>query len=299
MRFRHSNDEPPRSRVRGVRWQVWLLIAALGCVLAAMREMGKPQTAERLGLLFGEANPPAEIQPRVEVDEFSPQAAARDFVALSGNFDTIEDNAPFLSSERDVWFGLFGKLETTDPARLTEQAILNVSYAQLVEEPGVYRGRAVTLSGTVLREEVERPETNPLGIQSYHRLWLQPAGGGQWPFVVYALNLPKSFPRGDKIRAKVNVTGFFFKNWSYSWGDGVGIAPVVLARGVEWSPPVVDKKKTPINARQWIWGIACAAGCGLLIAWGAARLTRRPPRRFERDVKLPTDFDPTPNEDPA
>jgi hypothetical protein len=190
----------------------------------------------------------------------------------------IKDNASFRPQERAAWFALFGRLEALSNAALHASSIGQLSYAQLVSQPDAYRGRMVTIRGTAIRAEVEHPTDNPLGLAEYYRLWLQPAGGGEWPFVVYALQLPDRFPRGDRLRLPVAVTGYFFKNWSYSWGDGLGLAPIILAAGVDWTPPIATRQPVPqVGWSRLALAVAATIGVALLVLLLAWRQTARRP----------------------
>jgi len=232
-----------------------------------MRNLQRPETAQRLGQLFPQPSPnqPAQV---VAVD--LPSAVAADI-----DLSDIKDNTRFRPKERPAWFALFAQLQAMTSPQLAVEATDELTYAQLLGQPEAYRGRLVTIRGTVLREEVQQPGENDLGINTYHRLWLKPSGGGQWPLVVYVLNLPKPFPRGDEIRETVSVRGFFFKNWSYPWQDGLGLAPVVLARDVEWTPPVVQAPTELPTERETTLAVLGAAAFAGLVVWWAIKSTRR------------------------
>ncbi len=202
----------------------------------------------------------------------------------------IRDNTSFRPEEQAAWFTLLARLEQSTPSTLQQQSMGPLSYAQLLGQPDVYRGRIVTLHGTALREERLHAPANAVGIRAYHRLILQPAGGGKWPFVVYALKLPATFPRGDSIRARLAVTGYFFKNWSYSWGDGLGLAPVVLANHVRWIPraPQGNTPAAGNRRRSTDWKLlALAMVAAALFAWLVLALvlwqTRRRRPRVTRE----------------
>jgi hypothetical protein len=239
-------------------------VFALGLVLLMMRRIGQPRAQRNLqswlGLettieqravsgerkaenrtfqalpapdhpgaaLSAEPQPPLEPKPSPDL--------LNDTTRLDQQLREIQDNTSFRPEEQAAWFTLLARLEQSTPSTLQQQSMGPLSYAQLLGQPDVYRGRVVTLHGTALREERLHAPANAVGIHAYHRLILRPAGGGEWPFVVYALKLPANFPRGDPMRARIEVTGYFFKNWSYSWGDGLGLAPVVLANNVRWIP---------------------------------------------------------------
>ena len=201
----------------------------------------------------------------------------------------MRDNTYFRPDERKTWFDLFSRLQTMNALQLAEASLGEASYAQLLQQPDFYRGQIVTLRGTVLREEVQQPAENTLGIARYHRLWLRPQGGGQWPFVVYCLKLPADFSRGDALRADVMVTGFFFKNWSYSYDEGLGLAPVVLASEVDWQRPVSAAPRKSLTVQNLVWAATGAALFALAAVWWALRKTVRQPRSAGR---LPGTFLP-------
>ncbi|MCH7750842.1 MAG: hypothetical protein IH898_01635 [Planctomycetes bacterium] len=296
------------------RLRLWMLVIALGVVVASMRQLRQPETVENLDRLFiGQAQPPfekavEEADDRVLLESTGPRTSespananslersdsasfseSREFPSdeSSSDLSGVRDNTYFRPEERNAWFDLFARLQAMDPSQLAGATVGEVTYAQLLQQPDVYRGQVVTLRGMVLREEVQQPAENTLGIARYHRLWLRPQGGGQWPFVVYCLKLPADFPRGDQLRADVTVTGFFFKNWSYSYDEGLGLAPVVLASGVDWQPPVAPAPRQTLTPQNLVWAATGAALFALATVWWAVRRTVRRPRRVGR---LPDTF---------
>ncbi len=285
-------SRPTTGITRNNRWRLWMLVVALGLVLSTMRQMSKPETAHRLGQFFSptqqtpHAPAPDAVssrsgtQPEVtllapRVSEVADEATnSHSQVDLSG----VKDKTYFRPEERQAWFSLFDKLQQTDETQQTGQTITEVSYVQLLKQPDYYRGRLVTIHGNVKREEVQQPAGNQLGLDSYHRLWVKPQGGGQWPFVVYCLELPAGFPCGDQLNEPVSITGYFFKNWSYAYDQGLGLAPVVLASQPDWSPPQLQPKAEPIASRSWIVVAAFALVFSSFATWIALRQTRRPIR---------------------
>jgi len=286
MHFR--SHVKPRKRSRS-RWRLWMLVIALGLVLASMRQLGQPRTARRLEQLFTSprltAPPPAleSLTPNFDipmrqapVQEVGPpgEETEEEVAGLA----QVKDKTYFRPAEREAWFSLFGKLQQIDDRQLWMETRGEVSYAQFLHQPEVYRGRLVTIVGKVLREELEQPAKNQLGIDSYHRLWIQPQGGGHWPMVVYCLNLPAEFPRGENLAAPVSITGFFFKNWSYAYEEGLGLAPVLLADHFSWQPPAAIPQSKPITPRNWIVAATLACVFAVITTWLAIRNTRR--RRY-------------------
>lgn len=305
VQFHSNSDQPPIAprRRRGVssrqRWRLWMLLIALGLVIATMRQLNRPQTAQRLGQLFGT---PEVAEDQSSSSEFTistadeiidPEAAIPDPAAdgaqqpavdraSSGVADVlaqIQDNTYFRPAETTAWFDLLARLQKMESKQLSAESVGELSYAQLLKQPQIYRGQVVTLRGTLRREEVERPAENALGIDLYHRLVIQPRGGGHWPFIVYCLELPSDLPRGNDLQATVSVTGFFFKNWSYAWQDGLGIAPVVLARSIDWQPPVAQKERLRVTSRGLTQALTAACGFAALVVYLVIRNTRRPRKR--------------------
>ncbi len=274
LRFR-DNQIAAKPHVRRIsrreRVRLWLLVLALGLVLIVMKRMQQPQTVQKMDQLFG-------IQESQLVDTRVDRAIDEKLL------DEIEDNTSFRPKEQAAWFAMFKRLEQLATDELRDQSMGTLSYAQLLQQPEIYRGRIVTLRGTVVREEIQHAPKNSLGIETYHRLWLQPAGGGQWPFVVYCLQLPEQFPRGDSLHAPVAVNGYFFKNWSYSWDDGFGLAPIVLAAEFAWSRPLPAQEKltAPVRWKALALGVVAAALFAMAVLYFSWKQTRNQPRKTAR-----------------
>jgi hypothetical protein len=285
------------------RLRLWMLVITLGLVVAAIQHLNQPEAAESLDRLFlVQGTTTVETSP--ETDEPPPKETAQshpDFQAVnikpappqsdlsSSDLSIVRDNTYLRPQERDAWFGLFSRLQAIDSSQAVEASLGEVTYAQLLQQPDVYRGQFVTIRGTVIREELQHPTENRSGITSYHRLWLSPRGGGQWPFVVFSLQLPEKFPRDDSLRADVSVTGFFFKNWSYAYDEGLGLAPLVLANTVEWQPPVAAAPRQSPTIHNLVWAATGCALFALATVWWVFRNTVRRPRRAGR---LPDTFLP-------
>ncbi len=156
----------------------------------------------------------------------------------------IEDDTLFLRpAEREIWLRLQGRARDTDPARLRQESLGQVGYLQLFKQPGEYRGRPVSVRGTVKHAYRVAASENYLGIKEHFVLWLMPDGGPTSPIVVYALDMPPGFPEikpsgdGDllKLHEDVSVTGFFLKRGAYLGKDGTYTAPLILANVPQWN----------------------------------------------------------------
>ncbi len=285
--LRFGNDRIPQTRPPfGTRGRsVWMLLLMLGAVIALMRQVQQPTTADLLGRLFNSSS--AEDR-----SEKSPQPAAKpssdDRGRNSGSpsvrkpesggpWAAVKDNATFIPAERTAWALLWDEVRRTPSTNLERQAIGTATYAQLVNQPNLYRGLPVRVRGRVLRESVKRAPENLLGITAYHQLVLAPIGGGDWPVMIYCLNLPKGFPRGEGLKVDLTVVGLFFKNWSYPYEGGMGLAPVIVTNAIDWRLPIAPSMPAaapPNAASVWMGGAAA-----LLAAVGFTRLALRRTRR--------------------
>ncbi|MEM9353815.1 MAG: hypothetical protein AAGA92_12440 [Planctomycetota bacterium] len=289
-RLHRRAERPPASAGRG---KVWVLLGALALVSAAISRTRQPEFAEQLERVFTpqQETPNAEplgsepagslsILAGADPEEPEPFDPAREQL---GPLDAIQDNTYFRPAEQPAWFAMLGRVRDTAEETLAASAVEGVGYAQLIQQPDVYRGRAIALRGTVVREEQTGAAANDAGINGYHRLWIAPRGGGKWPLVAYCLELPEAFPRGDGLREPVELTGLFFKNWSYAFeesdgANGLGLAPVVLAKNVSWAPqPVEPAGRETVGEASGVTVLLTAAAAGLVTAW-AWRRTRRPDR---------------------
>ena len=96
----------------------------------------------------------------------------------------------------------------------------------------MYRGALVGVRGTVRRVEAVEPAENDAGVERLFRATLQPEGAGVWPITVYTLEAPPAVD--DPAQAyEAAASGWFFKNLSYRWAEGVGVTPVILARRLD------------------------------------------------------------------
>jgi hypothetical protein len=286
LRFGNQRAPRPRpvfsSQARGV----WMLLLMLGAVILLMRQVKQPATVEFLGQVFNssatEADSKKSLQPgdnRASPNKAEMQDAstARN-PASDGAWDAVKDNATFVPAEQEAWFLLWDEVARTPAKELERQAVGPVTYAQLVNQPKVYRGLPVRVRGRVLRESVKQAPENSLGLGEYHQLVLATIGGGDWPMMVYVRELPEGFPRGDELKVDLSAVGLFFKNWSYPYDGGMGLAPVIVADTIDWRPATapVAPAASPLSTKGiWVGGAAA-----LMAAIGftsfVMRRTRRP-----------------------
>ena len=206
-----------------------------------------------------------------------------------------DDTIPNRAAERFAWFRLFEVLAGADPAELHKLSHGTVGYVQLLKQPKNYRGKLVTVRGTIeLGYRVPSFE-NVEGIKQYYIFWVRPAGGDDSPLVVYALETPDGFPevldknvedqKKNRLNVEVEFDGYLFKRMAYLSKQGTLTTPLLLARA-----PTLLHAPAQLAARPREKGpafgtlslvLAGTAGFGLAVALFAYLTTRRPRRGRE------------------
>lgn len=158
----------------------------------------------------------------------------------------IRDNTMSRIAEKGVWFHWLEKLRDADPEQLRAASVGPTGYLSLFKQSADYRGKVVTVRGTVHQAyRVPAPKNLP-GIQYFYVFWLRPAGGPNSPIVIYCLETPPGFPQlKDKLadggvtelHEEMEFTGYYFKRWAYQAAEDILVAPLVLARVPGWTPP--------------------------------------------------------------
>lgn len=188
----------------------------------------------------------------------------------------IRDNQPFRSVEAASWFNLLAVLDKADDTALKNAADGNVSFVQLFQQPEAYRGRVVNFQARIRRIKLVEAGKNSEGIKQYYELILKPQAGPPRPVFAYVLNLPEALRKkvGGELDEPIHLTGFFFKNWVYAGEHATFVAPVLLARGVHWNPPVPEPVYVPsFNTIAMV--LVGSALVAALLAWIALRASRR------------------------
>jgi hypothetical protein len=283
-----------------------MLLVMLGAVILLMRQVRQPASVAFLGQLF--ANPRSQqggdaaggkgvaIKPVGADAESAAVAAKSETPPLDEKlWGPVKDNATFLSVEQPAWFALLRQARELSLSELAEQSIASVAYAQLVNQPDAYRGRSVQVTGRILRESTKPVAKNDFGIAELHQLILAPRGGGPWPIVVYAIELPTGFPRGDNLSEDVVVDGLFFKNWSFPYDGGMGLAPVLVTPTLAWNsanggdangvPPQKAADAAPATSKLMV-GALLGGGVAIAFVLWAVTQTRRPRRAFQTPPEL-------------
>ncbi len=216
------------------------------------------------------------------------QAAAIDNVqaVLDRVFlESIRDNTVFRGAEKDAWFRMLEQLDRREPSDLQRASTGYVGFLQLYKQPEAYRGKLVTIKGSVRMGYYRTAPDNLYGIPGYYVFWVKPVGSKS-PIVVYSLEIPSGFPDVAKLERDgerprldedVEFTGFFFKRWAYRAQDDTRLAPLVLAKTPRWERPPGAAADRPPSAWFWFAVFGGAAGFGFGLAAVFFWLTRRSP----------------------
>ena len=191
---------------------------------------------------------------------------------------------------------ILARLREIDAAEL--HAVADpVAFPVLVDQPGPYRGRAVTLAG-VARGVRDLPGRGAAGEEvGTAAVWFFPNGAGNNPARAL-VNAAPGLPRGERLAegVPVRVTGYFFKLEGYEAESGPRVAPLILADEAVRVTPASIVPATP-PALPWVIlaavGAACAAGGLLVWRWraGDRAYERTTLRRFTtasgKELELP------------
>ena len=269
---------PPDYTSRRVQYRLLVLVVMFMAVIVAMQEASRPENWHWMWWLSG-SQPQAEGGPgftsveteEQDIDNRLPAQPGRDDPAIPDEFrsatESVDENAdasatfseyftgvdpalltkvrddrPLRGSENPAWYNLFSVLASTDTKALEESSTGTVGYVQLWEHPGAYRGKLVTVRGTLRRIKVVPGRNNDSGIQQFFVGWMRPAGGPNSPMKVYFLELPPGFPFSPAaetdIREDVLVTGFAYKRLPYMDSQNITrTTPLLLAKMPQWQPP--------------------------------------------------------------
>ncbi len=265
---------PPRARRPSTAVErLWVLGAALAVIL--------PILFLARATRGGREQPPGDRGGAVPASSAgrTPEPLPADLQIAPALLDTIRDNTLERPEERPAFLRLLEILQRATPGQLERASMGRITYAQLLRQPNQYRGRLVTIRGTVRRVSRAEPPRNQQGLQHYYQLWIEPDDAPSWTIVVVCLDLPRGFPVGLEVAEEAEITGFFFKRWAYMARDQLRTAPALLARTIGWESAAQPTPASP-PGQPIPWTSVLIAGVGALVigAWVVWRWRGRPPR---------------------
>ena len=289
---------------RRQQWRLLLLVMSLGLAIILMIEARNPENWRWLEMMeagaegrreLADHKPSAARQPSNRADGAGPDSSQQPatskpraiLATRPEDLEPIRDDTTFRNDKKDAWFQLLRILSTTDEASLQRASQGTITFAQLSHQSDEYRGQLLTIRGTIRRAEPLDAPANDCGITGYTRLWLQPEDNSDEPIVVYVLTLPAAFPEGKRIDEAVTTTGFYFKRWAYLAGEGIRVAPVVLAKTVHWHkrPPIAPRQpRGPVSLLAVV--VSAAVIAVLVTGYIYSRTRRSSPPDTRRTMRL-------------
>jgi len=298
--FRPKSSKRPKNYLgRGEQRRLLMLVMLSGLMLLFLVQAAKPSTWQ---WMFGGQDPGGKTtaidapetrlsRPVDEPDVFIAQAdipaaepespGEKYFPGVRPDYlQTVKDDTVIQGRESDAWFHLLEVLDKSKQQDLERASLGKVDYVQLFRQPTAYRGKLVTLSGIVRRCEHVPAEQNSFGVGDYYRLTLEPPSPKS-PIIIFCLHLPKDFPVGAQVDAECTLTGFSYKRLAYQSARGIETAPTVLARTVDWRPPVVLERVGPAPEDLIPWMIGGLILLALVCAVWYLRTRKHAPESWE------------------
>ncbi len=273
---------PPDYTQRSVKLRIFIYLAAIMAVLSVIERSRDPQTWQWMWGRQWEAT--EKLDNRLhELGHRTANDPAGTFVVVAepaaddtGLLATIQDDTPvFRPTEREAWFHELERVRDRDEQALEASALKDVAYLQLHKQPADYRGKIISVKGTVRQAYRTPAPENDLGVKEYCVYVLQPVGQPDAIVWVYSVDAPPGFPRlgadsadpKGKMREDVSVTGIFFKRCAYAARGGTYTAPVLIAKAPHWQPaPVAARPSDRVTPFELVGGFSAALVLAVCIA---------------------------------
>jgi len=195
----------------------------------------------------------------------------------------IRDDTIFFSpAEQEVWFRIAALLEKRMPDERVSAGAARVTWRQLFDQPGVYRGELVSVRGIIRRAELEVPRSDQATVEEYYKIWLQPDDQPTSPMIVYCLDLPEGFSLGADLKRPATVEAVFFKRAAYRAQDEIWLAPLLFARTINLQPTATVVESNEPSLPLWSVVFIAAVLGGLLTVFFWTRAGGRPRSHWSR-----------------
>ncbi|HEV7278802.1 MAG TPA: hypothetical protein VGN57_01210 [Pirellulaceae bacterium] len=209
------------------------------------------------------------LSPEERAAALAPVLRAWDRAALNAVADATATGDP-----RDfaLWYRLFDRLSHVPEEALREAAGDSIAVAALARQPHAHRGELFKLVGTARGGKSVKAPANPLGIERYYVIWVQPDDDRDVLVAVYSLSKPEGFPdlpeQIDLARFayRVEASVYFLKKIAYESKSTISVSPLVLARSFRFEPPQPEVAAEPpsLTALAIGMGLATVVGVGVV-----------------------------------
>ncbi|MBI1247346.1 hypothetical protein GC197_05805 [bacterium] len=174
----------------------------------------------------------------------------------------VEDNSPFRAADFKAWSEVFDHLREATPQELSAARAPAVQFGQLFQQSDVYRGKLVTVSGTIRRCIKIPPSRLDERAGDMWQIWLF-SGSDELPIVIYSLNIPEKFPVGNQVHQAASFQAVYFKKWVYAAKGGTMTAPLLIARNINWQAPA--ESQHVITATEVYIGVGCTLAAAVVM----------------------------------
>lgn len=149
-------------------------------------------------------------------------------------------------------------------------------FVDLFTHPDVYKGRPVTLRGTMRKLTKFDIGKNSLDLDQVYEGWLYTPDSQGNPTVVVFTSKDERLPVSGDIQEEVRFTGYFFKMYGYDAHDTTRKAPLLIAGEVQSIPHPYRPAYHGLNLGWYVFTtIAFLLGC--YTVWQVNRI-EMPPR---------------------
>ncbi|MCA8982744.1 MAG: hypothetical protein R3C12_02350 [Planctomycetaceae bacterium] len=195
--------------------------------------------------------------------------------------EKVDDNTLGIRAEEaSGYYRILAHVSRLDEEFLRKQSRRDVLHVNLIRDPEMYRGLPVFIHGTARRIMPIDVNENEFGIEEAYEVWLMTADSGNDPWRVVTTHLDPRLPLGENVAVSVELTGYFFKQYSYASQGGMHVAPLLLASLVE---PRIARELPPSGTglEPYILLLAGVVGFGTLFS---VFLYTRGDRRFKQQM---------------
>jgi hypothetical protein len=216
------------------------------------------------------AETPSPADPSL-IAEDRPATGLADSAADPLRLATFQDHARRM--DLDAYYYLLDFARRQRPSASKPAPGSEPAYAQLLDEPGRYRGRPIHLRGRLHRLLEYPAQPNEFGIQRQFEGWIYTQASGSFPYCLILADPPVDIAPAASLFESVEVSGYFLGWWRYTSKEGertsAPIVAVSLIRRIPAPRPLADPRAT-LPA----WGTGLLLLLVATLGWGAWRWTR-------------------------
>ena len=157
-------------------------------------------------------------------------------------------------------------------------------FVDLFTHPEPYRGRPVTLRGTLRKLTAFDVGKNRFDLERVYEGWVYTDDSQGNPAVVVFTSKDDRLPiRGD-LQEEVRFTGYYFKMYGYDAQDVARKAPLIIAGEIEWIPHPYKNVYQAMGIEWYgLTTLVFLIGCYLFWQTNRKEMPPRPPLQIEPD----------------